>query len=363
MRFNSTEQTISWFRDRYRDGSLKIKPPYQRKPVWTAKQKSYLIESILLQLPVPEIYIQQSVSEEGDTTFAVVDGQQRIRTVLQFIGSELDPEEAESNKFLLESLPTSSRWRNASFAGLSPEEKRAFYGYRFVVRVLETDDDAQVRDMFMRLNRFLTALNAQELRNATYSGPFVDLVLELADEEYWTENSLFTAALIRRMRDVEYISELLIGTLHGPQGGNAAIIDSYYEQYEDYEDEFPDQRRAEHLFRQTLKTVELLIPEIRYLRWKNRADFYSLFVCLASLLRSQELPEANVSQLANTLYDFAAKVDSARSDETPAEKDIEDYLDAVQRGVNEKARRARRHGVLRQIMEPYFEPRLTRARA
>ncbi len=102
MDFDSSMQSISWLRDRYREGSLEIKPPFQRRPVWTANQKCYLVESILLGLPVPEIYVQQITTADGDTTYAVVDGQQRVRTVLQFIGFDEDPDEQEHNKTLSE---------------------------------------------------------------------------------------------------------------------------------------------------------------------------------------------------------------------------------------------------------------------
>lgn len=152
MDFSTSVQNISWFRDRYREGTLAIKPPYQRKPVWVARQKCYLIESILRGLPVPEIYIQQITTPDGDTTYAIVDGQQRMRSVLQFVGAESDPEEAEYNKFALDKLEPTSDWHNFTFADLPAEVKKKFYGYQFAVRYLDTDDDDEVRDMFRRLN-------------------------------------------------------------------------------------------------------------------------------------------------------------------------------------------------------------------
>ena len=173
MDFSSSDQTISWFRDRYHDASLVIQPTFQRNPVWAAKQKCYLIESILLKLPVPEIYIQQITTPNGDTTYAVVDGQQRLRTVLQFIGHEGDPAELEFNDFALDKLEPGSVWKDKTFAELSDFERQAFYSYRFSIRFLDTANIDDVRDMFRRLNKFLTPLNSQELRNATYSGPFV----------------------------------------------------------------------------------------------------------------------------------------------------------------------------------------------
>ena len=315
MNYNSTEHPLSWFRDRYRDDTLEIKPPYQRKPVWAARQKCYLVESILMGLPVPEIYIQQTTSSDGETTYAIVDGQQRIRTVLQFIGSETDPDVQEFNKFILDKLSDGSNWKNLSFADLEQEEKKTFYGYRFAVRYLNTDNDDEVRDMFRRLNKFLTPLKPQELRNATYMGPFIQLAEKLADNEYWAENRIVTPAAIRRMGDVEFVSELLIGVLHGPQGGGERIIDEYYMQYEDYEDEFPQQRRVQKLFDETLTTIEQLFIEIKETRWSNKTDFYTLFVGLASLLRKNELPKANIAKVKKALVNFEKEIDRRIGDQ------------------------------------------------
>ena len=126
MEFDSNTQPISWFNDRNNDGSLILKPPFQRKPIWAARQKCYLIESILLKLPIPEVYMQTVTSEDGKTTYAVVDGQQRIRTVLQFIGSERDIDQLDANKFALDKLLTTSPWRNYTFADLSPRRNGSF---------------------------------------------------------------------------------------------------------------------------------------------------------------------------------------------------------------------------------------------
>jgi hypothetical protein len=363
MNYRSTEHPLSWFRDRYRENTLKIKPPYQRKPVWAARQKSYLVESILLNLPVPEIYIQQTTSPEGQTEYAIVDGQQRIRTVLQFIGSEVDPEAQEFNKFILDKLEDNSRWKNLSFAELEDEEKKTFYGYAFAVRYLNTEDDNEVRDMFRRLNRFLTPLKPQELRNATYMGPFIHLAEKLADSEYWAENRIVTPASIRRMGDVEFISELLIGVLHGPQGGSERVIDEYYKQYEDYEEEFPDQRRAQRLFDETLGAIQQILPEIKESRWGNKTDFYTLFVALASLFKTHELPKANLAKLQHALVKFEREVDRRlANDDANVSKNAAEYVRAVEKGANDKKRRADRQeallGVIREVFKRKNEVRI-----
>jgi hypothetical protein len=356
MDFNSSEETISWFRDRYREGTLKIKPPYQRKPVWAGRQKCSLVESILLKLPVPEIYIQQSTTPEGVTTYAIVDGQQRIRTVLQFVGSETDPDQAEYNKFVLDKLSAVSPLANKSFADLSDDDKRAFYGYKFAVRYLNTALESDLRDMFERLNRFLTPLKPQELRNARFTGPFVKLTLKLADLEYWAENRIVTATMIRRMGDVEFASELVIGTLHGPQGGSAGDIDSYYVQYEDYEDEFPGQKEAEKLFGEALTMVRTLLPEIKGTRWSNKTDFYSLFVAVASILRNgKKLRVGKVQAARKTLLRLADEVyERLANEHAKVPREAIAYARAVEKGANDKARRAQRHAVVTDLLDPYF---------
>jgi hypothetical protein len=345
--FGSTEQIISWFRDRYREGTLEIKPPFQRKPVWVSRQKSYLIESILLGLPVPEVYIQQVVDEEGETTYAVVDGQQRIRTVLQFIGVDEDPEQSEFNKFALDKLEPQSQYYNTTFAELAPDEKRAFYGYKFSVRVLNTSSDEEVRDMFRRLNKFLTPLNAQELRNAIYTGPFIRLIEAFADNEYWAENRIVTATQIRRMVDLQFVSELLIGVMHGPQGGSAKIVDDYYEQYEDFETEFPGQRQARERFRATLDQVSTVLPELKSTRWSNLADFYTLFVVMAAVLRKQKLSAREQRELRTRLMAFASDVDVKLDDpDAQVGRNVSTYSNNVQRGANDRVRRGERHRAL-----------------
>lgn len=356
MEFKSTDHPISWFKDRYLEESLEIRPPYQRKPVWGARQRSSLIETILMELPVPEVFIQRSTTADGKTTYALVDGQQRIRTVLQFIGVEADPEEQEYNRFALDKLKTDSPWRNYTFDDLSDPQKIKFFDYVFTVRYLNTNSEFEVRDMFRRLNKFLTPLRPQELRNAIYIGPFIRLATRLADDEYWAVDRIITPASIRRMGDIEFVSELLIGAMHGPQGGSQKIIDSYYEQYEDYESEFPDQRRVRALYKDTLNKIQLIFPDIPEYRWGNKTDFYTLFVALAAMLRTKTLPKDNVKPIRERLISFAEEVDTRLADEqAKVGQAAIDYVRAVEKGANDKQRRAARHKVMTELTKPYFE--------
>jgi ParB-like chromosome segregation protein Spo0J len=84
MDSSASNQKISWFRKESAAGNLDLNPNFQRRPVWTEEQSSYLIDTILNGLPIPEIYIRSSSTPAGETSYEVVDGQQRVRSVLLF---------------------------------------------------------------------------------------------------------------------------------------------------------------------------------------------------------------------------------------------------------------------------------------
>jgi hypothetical protein len=213
--------------------------------------------------------------------------------------------------------------------------------------------------LFRRLNTYLTKLNDQELRNATYSGPFVQLVNKLADDDYWAENGLVSAALIRRMKDMEFVSELLIGVMDGPQGGSAKVLDDYYYQMEQFTDEFSDQKRTERTYHKSLAIIQEIFPDLRNTnRWKNRTDFYSLFIAIADFLRAHVLPPVKYDGMKQSLMRFANEVDQRiSSEETAVSEEAAEYAPAVQRGSPDRSRRAARHVALQKVSKIFFTPK------
>src|SRR6266478_3250874 len=100
MKHASRPQAIAWFQEYYKAVRLELRPPFQRKPVWTNKQRSFLIESILMDVPIPEVYVQVTQAEDGTEQYGVVDGQQRLRTILQFVGIESDDDQENEDSNL-----------------------------------------------------------------------------------------------------------------------------------------------------------------------------------------------------------------------------------------------------------------------
>lgn len=358
MKHTSRAQSISWFQDHYKGGRLAIRPPFQRKPVWADKQRCALIESILMDIPIPEVYVQVTQADDGSEEFGIVDGQQRLRTILQFVGVEhaKDQEGEDHNAFSLEVLPQTSPFKDKTFTDITGVARKNFFQYEICVRFLYTDDRKAVEDVFKRLNKFTMPLKAQELRNATYHGPFAKLSEQLADDEYWAVNRIVSPAAIRRMADIEMMSDLLIGLLHGAQGGSAKIIDEYYEMYEQFEDEFPEQNRVKRAFTKTLDMIKRLFPDIADVpRWGNRADFYTMFVVLGNLPPNQALLPNADKRLREKLVKFALEVDRSLEDPTAKTSGLaKKYARAIEKGSNDKARRADRHEALTQIVSPFL---------
>ncbi|CAN5798746.1 hypothetical protein BH11BAC3_BH11BAC3_12070 [soil metagenome] len=309
-------RSILWFKQIHDRGELEMKPPFQRNPVWTVKQKSYLIDSILNQYPVPEIYMQEIVTDKGEVQYVLVDGQQRIRASLEFVNNEfeIDPKD-------------SPQWGNLSFEELKPEEKKRIYEYDFIARYLPDIPDAELRAIFQRLNSNNIVLNSQELRQATYWGPFIETMNDLADVDLWRKVDVFTNNDIKRMLDVEFISELAVGILHGLQNKKLSL-DKYYELYER---EFPERSKLKEVFDVVLREIVFTIPLIPDTRWSKKTDFYTLFLLLAKKREFLPLSQTTRERARNILYNFGENVDKfvtvekQEGDNSTANPNIQQY--------------------------------------
>ena len=358
MHHRSEPRTLAFFQDEYRAGRLELRPPFQRHFVWNEKRRCALIESVLLNIPIPEIYIQATMDAEGNQRFGVVDGQQRLRTILQFIGIERVAEQLvgeDNNGFALSALPKSAQYYGYRFTDLPASTREAIYKYQVAVRFLDEQDQGVIEDVFKRLNKFVMPLKPAELRNATYHGSFAQLAVQLADDDYWAVSRIVTPTMIRRMSDIEMMADLLIGLIHGPQGGSPKILDSYYEQFERFEDEFPDQARVHKQFNRVKHAIARIFPSLENSRWGNKADYYSLFVAFGALLAPAELSRAQERQLRRELLSFGEEVGRHLANkEAAVGRNVKKYSDALEKGSNDKARRSIRHTTLIDLLQSHF---------
>lgn len=339
---NTTNRTIVWFKKANDSGDLQMKPPFQRNPVWTLPQKSYLIDSILNGYPVPEIYMQEFVDENGNEQHIIIDGQQRTRACLDFIEGKFSIKEDESPS-----------WGGMRFDDLSGDDKKKIFAYTFIVRLLPDMSDEDIRGIFQRLNKNVVALNKQELRQATYWGPFIQTMQEISNFSYWNTTGIFTPMNVRRMLDVEYISELSIAVLHGHQN-KKETIDKYYLEYEE---EFDSQDDLVSTFKNVIYELEQILPDIKTTRWKKKTDFYSLFLYLASHENHLPLSMEKRTSIRRTLDDFAAQINkyiSAMSDDESFSAQVNNYGKSI-RASSDLGNRKRRHLALCELLDPIVE--------
>jgi hypothetical protein len=133
---------------------------------------------------------------------------------------------------------------------------------------------------------------------------------------------------------------------------------AYYYQLEQSADEFPDQKQIEKLYDRAFALIKGMFPDVRGTRWKNRTDFYSLFVAIAELLRDHTIALSKYEPLKQALTNFATEVDERISNEMASvSAEAADYAPAVQKGSSDKSRRAIRHTALRKVIKGFFTPR------
>ena len=333
----ATNRKISWFAREEDLGTLDLSPEFQRRPVWSPEQSSYLIDSILHGLPFPEVYVRSETTPEGKTTYQVVDGQQRIRSILDF----------SRNDLVLTGDDISPKWVGKSFIDLGDDEKTTFWNYDVVTRDLFEASNGDIRDLFRRLNISAVTLNSQELRHAHYTGRFLKLMEDLADDDWWSDMRIVTVRQIRRMEDVEYISELFVGVMAGPQH-KKLTLDQYYE---DFNADFPDETKWRRRFEQTRELLSSILEVKQIREWSGKSDFYTLFVALSGFVGTK-FTKLQRDRVAKALMRFRHDVDLAkkRDNEQQFPARVHRYADAVTRAATDADRRVIRHEIVEGII-------------
>lgn len=333
MDSTATNHKISWFKKEKEEDSLNLSPNFQRRPVWTDEQASYLIDTILNGLPIPEIYIRSESTAKGKTTYEVVDGQQRIRAILKF----------GMNDLVLCGDEVGPKWLDKDFDDLDEDEQKAFWDYKIVVRELEGASDLEIRNLFKRLNIHSVTLNDQELRHAEFTGHFVRVMEQLAEDDWWLNSGVVNIRQIRRMEDVEFVSELFIGLVAGPQDKKKSL-DEYYI---NYDGSMPEKSDWIDNFEKTLELIKKTLSPQAVRKWSGKSDFYTLFLAMGGLA-GRKISADQRSSLAAALDKFRTAVDSGKRAgvEEIKIKDVADYVEAVTRAASDRGRRETRLRVL-----------------
>lgn len=277
-RFDTRTYSISDFIE-WRDRSiLDYSPDFQRRYVWSDKAKSYLADTVVRELPMPKIIVSQTFAESRQVR-VVVDGQQRIRTLLEFY----------DNKFPIKRMHNSD-YPGRYFGDLPLETQQTFLKYELGVDVLFDASYEELIEIFARINTYTVKLNAQELRNALYLGYFKQYAYSIGKSyaSYWVGSKVLKTGAISRMAEAELASNLLIICLKGIDSNKS--VDAYYKKLEDKDDGLPEGAKQ---FSYVMSIVAEIYPgkEMGTTIWSGEPLFYSLFAAISNSLKKMELPE------------------------------------------------------------------------
>ena len=328
MRFEPRHYSVNDLREWHERGELQLSPKFQRRSVWSDKARSYLIDTVLRGFPISKIFMRHDVDPRTKkSTRQIVDGQQRVRAILNYIEDGFKVSVIHNEEI-----------GGKYYSQLPIGKQRAILEYEISVDVLLGAEDAQVLDIFARLNTYTVKLNKQELRNARYFGAFKQTVYKLGYEyvAFWVKNGVLTEKEVARMAEAELASELAIITIDGLQ--DRKKIDEYYK---NFDDSFEKKKYVIVSFKQTVDTIAEIMRE--YLPASNFSKiplFYSLFGVIHELNAEHKIHNKDYPKILSALQNVDNILNSTPEDLSQSEFK---FYDASTKHVTDLSLRRTRH--------------------
>ena len=339
-------------------GLLDTQPNYQRKLVWKKQHKFAFIDTILLNFPFPEIYIASSDIDVENLIAkeVVVDGQQRLTTIVDYIKGEGD-------------FTNQKKIRN--FNDLEGLEKKSFLNYKVSVKDLKDIGEPIIKEIFQRINSTEYSLNTVEKNNALYGdGEIALFCKQLTDKnfkatenitdiilednikskvnDFFDDNKIFTENDKKRMYDFQYLMLITSTILEGSYYGRSSKVDEYLEKFNS---SFEENSLVIEKLINAISIIESLnFSEKSY--WFNKANIFTLLIELSKIESKDNL---NLQKLERELLDLEDKVDlyfMAENEEEMRDisEDEKKYFETSRHGSHEKASREHRGKVIRSII-------------
>lgn len=242
-----------------REGDLILDPDYQRNYVWDNKKASLLMESILLNVPIPVIY----VSEDEENRWSVVDGLQRLYSLSRFF----------SNDFRLTRLEVLTELEGLTYLKLNPKASRILNnGILRIIVILQESHPEIKYDIFQRLNQSPIRLTEQELRNCLYRGSFINMLKDLRNNAKFLlcigfkvpQKRFLDAELILRYFALADCFDPQIGKVKEYSSKMKTFLNSYIEKHKSATPE--EIARFKRRFEETIEKVHLVFGDRAFRR-------------------------------------------------------------------------------------------------
>ncbi|SCH41643.1 Protein of uncharacterised function DUF262 [uncultured Ruminococcus sp.] len=270
--FRRNTKTIEEINRAFTEGKLFADSSYQRRKVWNDQDKVRLIETILMELVMPEVFFW-TTDRDPDTGIAsthIVDGQQRINAIVDFISGEFSLNE----RYLMNDEIKESCGGD-SFSKLDQNYKNRIWDYPISIVEIDTECTiADIKELFYRLNLTNYNLNQQEKRNSKDS-VFGDKCEALSTYDFWKKTKLFSSGDARRMKDVEYCCSIYILANEGiVDQTNGKKINNYYD---DYKNDFDSNDELKNKILKAMSVIEDILDKTTISFISKKAQMYTLF--------------------------------------------------------------------------------------
>ena len=352
-------EIINLYKEKTNTGErrLNLSPGFQRKSVWTLSDRRKLIDSIVRNYPLPSIFLYRR-KVNGEIIYDVIDGKQRLESVLMFTGY------IHGNKFGAKvQMPGEDDKDWVDWKSLCAQAKQDLIKEYRITTVEVDGDPADIIDLFVRINSTGKALTGAEKQHAKY---YNSALLKAANKlafryiDYFRKKKILTYGQIARMKDVELICELMVSIYHEDVINKKAALDSMMKS--DSLKVFQVKVIQAKLI-SALNRVRRMFPELDQTRFHQLSDFYSLVILIAKFETEKlVLTDRQRNKLAAELLTaFSTGVDKARDSQThglgiPPELEMcREYLLSVQQATDEVSQRRKREGILRGLLGSLFE--------
>ena len=334
MQVTTTSFTIAEYCGQMARGEIVVNHDYQRsQKVWPPAARSYLIDTVLLGFPIPKLTLYQSTDlRSRQTVKEIVDGQQRSQALCSYL----------NGRFRLSSR---SQHAGRRFGQLDEADQRRFLEYGLSADVLVAATEAEIRQLFRRINSYTIPLNDQETRHAVYQGAFKWFIVELSEQyaQLLKQFGVFGERQLTRMADAQLLAELVRALMQGIATSQAADLEELYRRYED---QFDEQENVRARFATTFD---------RLLSWRDLHggplmrpyNFYSLFLAVthamepvAALQAAYQLDAPRDVEDGLFLSNLSVLADALESPEQY--EDLTEFVAAAQQATNVGAQRTAR---------------------
>jgi len=231
---------------------INTSPDYQRPAVWRGPQKQLLVDTILRGYDIPKLYWREIESKVGTEQYDVVDGQQRLRAIWEFFDGKVKlPKDSETIN--------GEEVAGCTYGDLSTKLKINFDGYILDVVIIDTEEEDEVREMFLRLQNG-TTLKAQEKRNA-YSGKMRDFVKTLSEHEFF--NSVHFSNH-RYQHDLVAAQFMCLELAGEPTSIKKADLDKMYREHKNFDEKSSPAKNVRRILNKLRGAFPEKTPELEH---------------------------------------------------------------------------------------------------